>query len=1261
MFCMYAFIGMISRAFRQNVFPCYNSFCGLSERCSVIKFDNGSFAEALGKKMFGSNRSKERARPPVSLKMSNSKKKQDDKNLKLLRELAALPKNKQCFDCYQRGPTYIDMTIGSFVCTSCSGLLRGLNPPHRVKSISMATFTPDEIDFIKSRGNEYCQNVWMGRYDKRRGLDERSFKDETQMKDFLILKYEKKRWFVSPSESGLTKTCTAPSSSVTDTLVETGGTSTTQSSSTSVGLSAAQQRPKPTQNLLGKSAFAPGELHPITLPTTTTNSKLLVDFDADPFASAPSEMVQAADKMNFANFASFESQNSLLVPLEAASGNHASDLKGGMTKSTTLPVNINCEKSVASADKYSALAELDELFRVDANLAKMTQSTGNLANGANTFSGYNSSQPTYSTVNTGMKGMHAHSFFGSQPAASFSSAPTNVDPFSNLTTLASVPWNPFFTNQSSEDNLSKSMQGGSGSSTLFAANMQAANVNAQHFSGQLGTPASTIMQQSEKHPSQKDASSWNPFLYFTPVNGGRWCISVHCAAGSHGNDVSGVNLVPMVVPTLPASCVCLHPSMLTVEKLTITNYRYLDLALFLEWQISGCSLYKSCSIIMNGSILANRYRLLKEIGDGTFGEVWLAKRLSSNEKVAIKKMKKKYYSWDEAMGLREVKSLKKMNHINVVKLKEVIRENDTLYFIFEYMKENLYEMMKRRDSPFPHSVICNIIAQILNGLAYIHKHGFFHRDMKPENVLCIGPELVKIADFGLAREVRSMPPYTDYVSTRWYRAPEVLLRCRNYSSPIDLWAVGCIMAELFLLRPLFPGSSEIDEIFKICAIIGTPSRDEWPEGYQLASMMNFRFPQCVPIPLETIIINAKSSAIVLLKQLLFWNPQRRPTAVQALKSQYFASVERNVCQSKMMISESNGGSAVANVDLDAAIQLNSVQKSNFFTNGKTIQSTEKSVEKDEKSVAEQNHCLSNSNDTNIDQALSRLSTTEEEEDDEDDEGLRIRSIDVESLSSDKTDVDNLGRTSAYESLLNSGASRRHSNGARRQIPNVPHNENMQTDNSLSMEQCRRRSLKAIANRSVLEKDVDRDEQNGEEINNPIIVAGCSAFPLNGSATLKTTEVMPAPQSRRSERRKPSLPKIDQLLTRKKPTSLFSVKLPDQSLWCNSTFSNGLSTLDYLNLPKICQLKKDASQKYLSGHGKFTTNDGNTSTNRSKLYYNAPLCPKSNSIFTTNRNREWNRHCDKPLLGSLQSFQYSASSKSQPPTGRIGWLSKVALD
>ncbi|XP_054671915.1 serine/threonine-protein kinase MAK isoform X3 [Grus americana] len=177
--------------------------------------------------------------------------------------------------------------------------------------------------------------------------------------------------------------------------------------------------------------------------------------------------------------------------------------------------------------------------------------------------------------------------------------------------------------------------------------------------------------------------------------------------------------------------------------------------------------------------------------------------------------------------------------------------------------------------------------QILQGLAFIHKHGFFHRDMKPENLLCIGPELVKIADFGLARELRSQPPYTDYVSTRWYRAPEVLLRSSIYSSPIDMWAVGSIMAELYTLRPLFPGTSEVDEIFKICQVLGTPKKSDWPEGYHLASAMNFRFPQCVPISLKTLIPNASNEAIQLMSDMLNWNPKKRPTASQALKYPYF--------------------------------------------------------------------------------------------------------------------------------------------------------------------------------------------------------------------------------------------------------------------------------------------------------------------------------------------------------------------------------------
>lgn len=173
----------------------------------------------------------------------------------------------------------------------------------------------------------------------------------------------------------------------------------------------------------------------------------------------------------------------------------------------------------------------------------------------------------------------------------------------------------------------------------------------------------------------------------------------------------------------------------------------------------------------------------------------------------------------------------------------------------------------------------------------MHKHGYFHRDMKPENLLCMGPDLVKIADFGLAREIRSRPPYTDYVSTRWYRAPEVLLRSTAYSAPIDIWAVGCIMAELYTFRPLFPGNSEIDEIFKICSILGTPDRSEWPEAFKLAANMNFKFPQFSPTPLESIITTASREALALMTDMLRWNPAKRPTAQQSLRYPYFLQAQ----------------------------------------------------------------------------------------------------------------------------------------------------------------------------------------------------------------------------------------------------------------------------------------------------------------------------------------------------------------------------------
>jgi serine/threonine protein kinase len=193
--------------------------------------------------------------------------------------------------------------------------------------------------------------------------------------------------------------------------------------------------------------------------------------------------------------------------------------------------------------------------------------------------------------------------------------------------------------------------------------------------------------------------------------------------------------------------------------------------------------------------------VLKTLGEGAYGTVLQARVVDSGELVAIKKIKEKKTDWEECVNLREIKSLSRLNnHPNIIRLREVIRVGNELNLVFEYLKTNIYELysaLKERGKRLDEANIRSIIYQMVLGLAYIHKNGFFHRDLKPENIL-ISDNHVKIIDFGLAREIRSRPPYTDYVSTRWYRAPELVLRADNYNSPVDMFAVGCIMAELYL-------------------------------------------------------------------------------------------------------------------------------------------------------------------------------------------------------------------------------------------------------------------------------------------------------------------------------------------------------------------------------------------------------------------------------------------------------------------------------
>ena len=294
-----------------------------------------------------------------------------------------------------------------------------------------------------------------------------------------------------------------------------------------------------------------------------------------------------------------------------------------------------------------------------------------------------------------------------------------------------------------------------------------------------------------------------------------------------------------------------------------------------------------------------KYDIIRRLGGGSFADVFLGKEISTSDMVAIKVLKKKYRKLDQCYELREVVSLQKLckdslssqkGYDNIIKLKEVIFEKKTgkLSLVFEYMETDLYELMKKRSpSRLSEDEIKDITYQMLLGLYHMHKYGFFHRDMKPENLLLTGKK-VKIADFGLAREIRSIPPFTEYVSTRYYRAPECILRSQNYNSPVDIWAVGCIMAEMYMHpMPLFYGSSEKEVFIKICTTLGSPNKSNWNEGVNQASKIGMKYPQSSGTDLANIVIGASPEAIDLMKQMLKWAPSARSTAANLLNHPFF--------------------------------------------------------------------------------------------------------------------------------------------------------------------------------------------------------------------------------------------------------------------------------------------------------------------------------------------------------------------------------------
>jgi cyclin-dependent kinase 2 len=239
-------------------------------------------------------------------------------------------------------------------------------------------------------------------------------------------------------------------------------------------------------------------------------------------------------------------------------------------------------------------------------------------------------------------------------------------------------------------------------------------------------------------------------------------------------------------------------------------------------------------------------------------------------------------------AIREISLLRELRQVNIVKLLDVIHSTNKLYLVFEYLDQDLKHYMDSVRDPLKPELIKSYLNQLLRGVAYCHSRRVLHRDLKPQNLLIDKLGALKLADFGLARAFGiPLRPYTHEVITLWYRAPEILLGAKNYSTPVDVWSVGCIFAEMLTKRPLFPGDSEIDELFRIFRTLGTPDEQVWPGVSRLPDYKPNNFPQWPAQPLVSIIPPIDPVGLDLLQKMLTYEPAKRISAKEALDHPYF--------------------------------------------------------------------------------------------------------------------------------------------------------------------------------------------------------------------------------------------------------------------------------------------------------------------------------------------------------------------------------------
>eukprot|EP00193_Tetraselmis_chui_P016064 CAMPEP_0177794184 /NCGR_PEP_ID=MMETSP0491_2-20121128/25503_1 /TAXON_ID=63592 /ORGANISM="Tetraselmis chuii, Strain PLY429" /LENGTH=453 /DNA_ID=CAMNT_0019316809 /DNA_START=392 /DNA_END=1753 /DNA_ORIENTATION=+ len=300
----------------------------------------------------------------------------------------------------------------------------------------------------------------------------------------------------------------------------------------------------------------------------------------------------------------------------------------------------------------------------------------------------------------------------------------------------------------------------------------------------------------------------------------------------------------------------------------------------------------------------HKYRLVAKKGEGTFSEVLKAQCVKNGKYVAIKCMKNHFDSLDQVNNLREIQALRRLSpHSNIIKLLEVLYDQPTgrLALVFELMDMNIYELIRGRRHYVADDRVKSYMYHLIKSMDHMHRNGIFHRDIKPENIL-IMDDVLKLADFGSCRGIYSKQPYTEYISTRWYRAPECLLTDGYYNYKMDMWGVGCVFFEIVSLFPLFPGTNEMDQIQKIHNVVGTPPPDLLAKMKRRSQHMDFNFPPKEGTGIEKLIPHVKPECIELITKLLAYNPDDRLSARQALRHPYFKELRDQEKRAAAMMS-----------------------------------------------------------------------------------------------------------------------------------------------------------------------------------------------------------------------------------------------------------------------------------------------------------------------------------------------------------------------